>query len=143
MSLPCYLLVFCPVEPSVPTLRGQEGTPSPASRGPVLSFGLLLLTFPLFSETVSTSPHLILAWATQQPGTPPPHHLPGPLRLQTALNVTLPDPCDFFPHLPCQGPWWWAPRRGCDEWVNCQSFVPSSGYHFDIFAEMEFEFQKV
>lgn len=61
--------------------------------------------------------------------------------------------------LPQPTPWWgfsnathlsigqalaWAggANRDYDEWVNAQAFVHSSPSHFNIFAEMEFEFQK-
>lgn len=39
--------------------------------------------------------------------------------------------------------WWAGAQGGRNECVNGQSFVPSSGYHSNISAEMEFEFQKV
>ena len=75
---------------------------------------------------------------------------------QAVSNVSSPCPRNRLPLPPLGGPLVTQPTvhlksevvaggtgGGCDECVNGQSFVHSSGYHSNISAEMEFEFQKV
>ncbi|KAF6361691.1 hypothetical protein mRhiFer1_009919 [Rhinolophus ferrumequinum] len=115
----------------------------------------VLLTPPLLNETVLTLPTFVFGSCYQAAWHQPPA-TPQQTLSQAVSNVSSPGLCDFLPRLPLGGPVRSRPtvhlkgwvmgggaRRGCDEWENCQCFVHSCGYHFNVFAEMEFEFQKV
>lgn len=115
----------------------------------------VLLTLPLLNKTALTLPAFVFGSCYQAAWHQPPA-TPQQTLSQAVSNVSSPGLCDFLPRLPHGGPLRSRPtvhlkgwvmgqgaRRGCDECGNCQSFVHSSGFHFNVFAEMEFEFQKV